>query len=569
MKKTTKFISILLIVIGIGIVGLIVFSRLLAPTFVKTELTKQVYQLTGHSLVINGDIHWSFFPWLGVKVQDVVMNNNSEFGKTPLAKADNIQLNVKLIPLFSHRLEVGTIFINGFNIYLIKNSAGKTNWDHFLSSDSTSQDLGDKKEDSQQFTIHQIESINFAQGKILFDDQQKHKNMEFNGLAFSAKNIALNKAFPFNLSFYFKQSANVFSGNLKINGILNIDDAKNVFNFSDLIFDGSFNDAEKKSNFHATGNLEYIAKNARFSLTQLAAKLNDYTFSGTLTGTFNPTLSAHGRLQSTALLVGGFLFKNVQTAIEIKNAIISLNSLTANLYQGNYTGDILVDTRPMGAPTVTLNGMLTRANVGQLFTSIMHKNDEPFTGMVDMSSMLKFTLGNDMRKTLNGNITVRLQNGVLHGINLPALIELGQAIVKRTALPNVVNNQTDFGTIKGTFQIQNGVMFNRDLTLQSSQLTANGQGTINLVNEQIDYHLIAGLVGHKAQVPILIRGDLDHPMIAPDAAQIAKETLTDKFVDVIAKATKSDSSDESTKKRELKEKLGNELKKLNLGSLLG
>ncbi len=62
---------------------------------------------------------------------------------------------------------------------------------------------------------------------------------------------------------------------------------------------------------------------------------------------------------------------------------------------------------------------------------------------------------------------------------------------------------------------------------------------------------------------------LDHPMIAPDAAQIAKETLTDKFVDVIAKATKSDSSDESTKKRELKEKLGNELKKLNLGSLLG
>src|SRR5262249_39215383 len=140
MKKTIKFISILFIILGIGIVSSVIFSRLLAPTFIKTELAKQVYQLTGHSLAIHGDVRWSFFPWLGIKVQDVVMSNKGEFGQTPLIQAENIQLNVKVMPLFSRRLEVGTILVNGFSIYLIKNPVGQKNWDHFLVSQPVSQD---------------------------------------------------------------------------------------------------------------------------------------------------------------------------------------------------------------------------------------------------------------------------------------------------------------------------------------------------------------------------------------------------------------------------------------------
>jgi AsmA protein len=240
---------------------------------------------------------------------------------------------------------------------------------------------------------------------------------------------------------------------------------------------------------------------------------------------------------------------------DIKNAILALKPLTANLYEGDYTGDILIDMRP-SIPTVALNGMLKKANASLLFTNIMQKNNYPFTGTLDMSTMLKFTLGEPytLRKTLNGNITIRLQNGVLHGINIPALIELGQAFFQQTALPPVAKNQTDFGVMKGTFQIQNGVMVNQDLTLQSSELTATGWGKINLVDEKIDYHLKAGLVGHQTAVPILIRGNIDHPMVMPDTEQLATETLKEHVNQL---------------KDKLKEKYGDKLKSFNLASLLG
>src|SRR5262249_1027469 len=118
-----------------------------------------------------------------------------------------------------------------------------------------------------------------------------------------------------------------------------------------------------------------------------------------------------------------------------------------------------------------------------------------------------------------------------------------------------------------TFQVQNGVMFNNDLILQSSQLKVSGQGNIDLVKEKVDYHLDASLVDHKMVIPILIRGSFDNLVVAPDVRRVINKLLTEKTDQLLAGIMQGLKQDDSNQKGNLKEKVRDELKKLNFESL--
>lgn len=504
-----KFIFGLGIVIVVGLLIGITIFRHITPDSIKSEISNQFYELTGRSLVINGDIHWSFFPWLGVKVQNVVINNTSDFPRVPLAKADKVDVAIKLIPLLANHIEIGDVSIDGLDLHLIKKANGQKNWDH-LSADSSSQtDSTTEEKSNLKAHTFQIHSINIKQSRIFFDDQKEHKTIDLSYVNAATKNISLNRPFDLKFSFDFKKQPDSTSGDIAFDGTLAIFSEKDAPSFSHLTF------------------------------------------------------AVQGRVQSNTLPVGSFLFKNVQAKLDVNHEIASLNALTANLYGGNYTGNIFIDMKSV-PHVITLDGALTKADVSMLFTKFMHKNNSPFTGTANLTTKLKFTTGtaNAMFSTLNGNVNVLLENGVLHGINIPALIDLGQAVLKRQSLPKGTNNQTDFGKLSATFQIQNGVMSNRDLMLQSSQLEATGQGNIDLVKQRINYRLNAGLIGHKTMIPIVIQGNLDHPTIGPDVQKVLKNSAVDRLLTTVT-------GGDTDKKNKLKEKLGGELKKLHLESLFG
>jgi uncharacterized protein involved in outer membrane biogenesis len=239
--------------------------------------------------------------------------------------------------------------------------------------------------------------------------------------------------------------------------------------------------------------------------------------------------SFSGNLESTNLLISDLLFKNVHATIDIKNNVILLYPLTANLYEGNYQGQIFID---MGStqPKITLNGNLAKANANLLFKSVMHKSQVPFSGLLSMTTALRFTPGKPKSQwnSLDGNLTLQVEKGVLHGVNIPALVELGQALVGQGKLPAFAHsNQTDFSDLQGSFQIHHGVLLNEDLMLRSEQLIATGHGRIDLVQEKVDYYLKAGFIAHK-KVPIHIYGPFDDLNINTEALQINEKMLVSK-----------------------------------------
>jgi uncharacterized protein involved in outer membrane biogenesis len=117
MKKIIKIPLILVIVIVVFVGG----AALLANTIinqgeVKNTIVRLVHDKTGRELAVKGEMYLSFFPWLGVKAQDVTLSSAPGFKKTDFAKVGELNISVKLLPLVFGRVEADHLRIKGLKL---------------------------------------------------------------------------------------------------------------------------------------------------------------------------------------------------------------------------------------------------------------------------------------------------------------------------------------------------------------------------------------------------------------------------------------------------------------------
>ena len=106
MKKIIAIIGVVLLVLVLTVGGIVTFLvKTIDPNSYKDKVSQLVYDNTGRKLSLNGEISWSFFPWLGLKVRDITLSNSSYFKDTPFASADEISVTVRLLPLLIGRVE--------------------------------------------------------------------------------------------------------------------------------------------------------------------------------------------------------------------------------------------------------------------------------------------------------------------------------------------------------------------------------------------------------------------------------------------------------------------------------
>jgi AsmA protein len=134
-----RALKIIGITVG-GVVGLIVIVLLAVWLFVnpndyKGRIAKAVKDSTGRELNLPGDIKLSIFPWIALQLGPARLGNPPGFGAEPFAAIQHIDLRVKLLPLLHKQLHIGRIKIEGLDLRLHKNAAGKGNWQN-LSGDT-------------------------------------------------------------------------------------------------------------------------------------------------------------------------------------------------------------------------------------------------------------------------------------------------------------------------------------------------------------------------------------------------------------------------------------------------
>jgi len=139
LKKAFKiFLTIVVVCVVAVIAAGVLILLLVDPNDYKDEIASAVKDKTGRDLVIEGKIGLSVFPWLGLELGPTQLSNARGFGKEPFAKISNATIRVKLLPLLKQRVEMDKLILEGLELNLVRNKAGRTNWQGLAKPSSAS-----------------------------------------------------------------------------------------------------------------------------------------------------------------------------------------------------------------------------------------------------------------------------------------------------------------------------------------------------------------------------------------------------------------------------------------------
>src|SRR5262245_36408419 len=100
MKRLLKtLISIVIVLVVLFIIAVACLIIFVDPNNFKGQLSAAVHDKTGRTLIINGKIERSFFPWLGLRIHDVQLSNAPGFTPANFASIGEADVSVKLLPL--------------------------------------------------------------------------------------------------------------------------------------------------------------------------------------------------------------------------------------------------------------------------------------------------------------------------------------------------------------------------------------------------------------------------------------------------------------------------------------
>ena len=111
--------------------GLLAVYLLVDPNDFKPRIVKAVKEATGRELALPGKIKLAVFPAIALELGPASLGNPPGFPARPFVAVEHLDLHVKLLPLLRKELSVGRVEIDGLDLRLEKNPAGKGNWEDF------------------------------------------------------------------------------------------------------------------------------------------------------------------------------------------------------------------------------------------------------------------------------------------------------------------------------------------------------------------------------------------------------------------------------------------------------
>lgn len=254
MKKTIKIVSIVIaIILLLLVITPFIVALLIDPNDYKPEISKLVNEQTGRTLTINGDINYSIFPWLGLSLGELQLSNSEAagFSKTPFAEIKSADVRIKIMPLFSSKIEVDKVSLSGLKLTLEKNQQGITNWQDLIAkskenklSQPTNTPPSTKQKakpvpinkDKTTEILPAIAGIELIDAHINWHDKQLNQQYELNDFNFTTGVIANDTPTNININFSFKANQPELSGSTRLSAKLEFNIKNQVIKISNLEF---------------------------------------------------------------------------------------------------------------------------------------------------------------------------------------------------------------------------------------------------------------------------------------------------------------------------------------------
>lgn len=571
------------------IVFFLVFASLAAyltlifdPNDFKPEIVNAVKKQTGRDLIITKDLTWTFFPSIGIELGDISLSNPKGFDNDSMLKVKKIVAEVELIPLFSKQVEIAQLNLDGLLVNLETRKDGRTSFDGLQSSstenkpaqvdDATAStgtlsglDIGgisitntqirvsDKQAGTEQvFTLDNLSLGKFSLGKFAsleyrFSAEMPDMTLLSQGKGsirvaqdmaqlqvkdFKITNAIAGEAIPNKkLDITLLTQLEVLLETKQVHLILN------ELNAGDIQAEGKLDIAygHKIPKIIAILNLGDVDLDKLLPQTDKAEKAEGK--SQPETALTEPDLSAMRSLDlSLALTAKSIKVSNMLTSnwvmdLTLKNGILNLKKLNADLYDGKFAVTASLDGR-QAVPSYSFEKSVKGVQVRQLLKDAADIDLLAGTANFSVKGKGRSLLPDNIKKNIAAKGKFEIADGALYGVNIPQMIRDAQATLSGgSSSATSVEKKTDFTSLTGSFSVVNGVASNPDLLMSSPLIRLSGAGTANIVSQALDYKLITAVVGslegqgggekdllHGVEIPFLITGTLTEPKFALDTA---------------------------------------------------
>ena len=211
-----------------------------------------------------------------------------------------------------------------------------------------------------------------------------------------------------------------------------------------------------------------------------------------------------------------------------------VHPLQANLYQGNYRGDLRFDVR-QDTPKLSMNEHLSGVQAGPLLKDFMGEDYASGTANLSVTMNAEGIEPMQIRRSLNGNGNFSFENGQVKGINIGHVIRQAYALYKGQPAPAEETRETDFALLRGSFTVRNGLLNTRDTMARSPLFEVKAAGDVHLAAETLDLRIDTTIVGSLKDaanqemselkgltLPITVKGSFDSPRIGLDLGSILR-----------------------------------------------
>lgn len=479
MKFLKKLIISLCALLLLVTIVLWALAKSVSPTVIKDYVSTQLTTLTDQKSRVNGDISWQIFPRPGIKITGVQIGDQANQNSYSV-QLDNLLFNLKITPLLRGKLVFSELNVDGFQININPNAAPTKVKKVASTSTKKPHNI------AEQFAI---ERFLLSRGKIVVNEYSQVitlSNLQIGAEQFNLKKIA----FPVQ----FKTQFDVASAGKSV--------------------------VKAQVNFKGSTALSASLLNAPMTLLQ--------------------NMPLEGQLAVQDLKTQQLKISKIRANVKTKTGVLLLNPLTLNMYNGESVGDLSYEFASM---KLILNQTATNLDGNKLIYDLVKK--KLFKGSVDFSihTQANMQTGN-LAKNIEGQGSLSIKNGIVESINLDKVIDETSSKInalltgKKDKVQNVLQlsqfdnpdyfkGSTKFKLLTFQYTLANEKLLSNSLILQTDRLQLNGEGQLNLKDNEIDSHLFAKVSLNDPEVdkiqqllggnfPLLAKGNLTEPSVLPD-----------------------------------------------------
>lgn len=585
-----KFIKWLLAIL----VGVVLLVTLYLTVFFdlnnfKPEIVDAVKKQTGREFVISEDLSWTFFPAIGINLGGVSLSNPQGFTPAAMLEVHEAVAEVALMPLFKREIEIAQLSLEGAKINLVTRKDGSSSLDG-LSGEAAakSQETPTASAPNAKLNSINIGGVSITNTQINVIDEAQQQTQTFTLTRFTLGAFSLDKFSP--LAYEFTATLPDMTVNSEGKGELKLSQDFNQLTLKQLAIEtevegGAIPNKKLNTEIALDAQIDLDKQNLTLDISKLLAadinasgklavnyapkiaqisadfKLGDIDVDALLpasetveqaksteqaASTNEPDLSAlRGLDVKLKLAINSIKVANLSTQnwlldASIKNGVMTLTQLNADLYGGKLTANASLDARQSVA-SYRFDKKITGVQVQALLKDAAEVDLLAGTANFSVSGSGKSLQPEPLKKNLLAKGQFEIADGAIYGVNIPQMIRGAQAkLTGDTSVDTKEERKTDFSSLTGTFSLAQGVATNPDLAMASPLLRLAGNGTANLLTEGLEYRLTTSLVKTLAgqggedknalagvDIPLLISGTFQEPKFSLDTQSLLNNQLKD------------------------------------------